>query len=88
MAAIDKIYGKKIATIMVSIPNSPHISIDFCPTHSFCEKFMDLMLQCEVANDKFIFEHPALGKSRPPQLADKIARLQSIIDKYRRQPLI
>lgn len=78
---IDEVPGKVLCRITIKVP-SREISMDFIPSHFFCEKLMDMMFQCELENDSFTFSNPKIGRHRTPQFWAKIERVKSILHKW------
>ena len=81
---IDGIYGKNLCLISLE-RNDKAIKLYDTPTHGFCEEFLDKMLEAEWKNDNFIFQNGIYGNNskRPPQLPEKIGRLEKILTKWR-----
>lgn len=61
---------------------TPEITVNFVPTHEFCDKFLDWMFESEWLNDQFKFKDPVINEKRAPQLLDKIEKVIDIINKW------
>jgi len=80
---IDGTTGKTMCLIIMDHKQLP-VSLVTVPEHSFCEEFLDNILEAEWKNDNFIFSNGKYGKKskRPPQLQKTIDRIKKILDKW------
>lgn len=83
---IDDVPGKTLCRMVVRIPQKG-IAIDFVPSHEFCERFIDGMLEAEHNNDTFIFENPKVDDTRPMQFESKLKRLAKVLKKWQDRKL-
>jgi len=79
---IDKEKGKRGILIELEIPEK-NLRVNFVPSHEFCAKFLDWMLEAEWLNDQYQFKKPSLSTRRPPKLKEKITRIEAILNKWK-----
>lgn len=78
---IDEESGKTLCRIEVKVPQKG-ITFNFIPSHDFCEKFIDKMLEAEFENDTYEYKEPKIAPTRPSQLVQKTERLLKVLQKW------
>ena len=80
---LDQEFGKHLAVTEFIDRETGEVVASYVTTHDECEAYLRCMLEAEKLNDEYEFTNPKYGKHRPPQLQDKIKRIEAILEDFK-----